>query len=124
MHGVVTVRVGTLAVPTVIDDLAWVAAHLDTSPASRLLAARITSGLKPGTQLELEPRSADEQDALAGALSELIWERRGGQLLRRLRDAVVSHPLDSREPLHEVGGAALDAELLQRTRAVDARRES
>lgn len=67
----------------------------------RELAARITVWLNPGAQFELEPGSTAEQDALATALSQLIWDRHGGQLLRRLHDAVVAYPLDAPEPTHD-----------------------
>ena len=115
MHGVVTVRVGSLAVPTVIDDLAWVAARLGTTETERELAARITAGLRPGTQLELEPASIAEQAALAAALSELIWDRHGGQVLRRLREAVVTYQLNAPEPIPaEATDATLVSELVLR----------
>jgi hypothetical protein len=103
--GVVTVWVGSLAVPMVIDDLAWVTARLGASTTERQLAARITSGVKPGSQIDLSPGSAAEQDVLAAALSELIWERRGGQLVRRLRDAVLNHPPDTAKPLDQPDSA-------------------
>ena len=122
MHGVVTVRVGSLAVPTVINDLAWIAARLSTTETERALAARITAGLRPGTQLELEPASIAEQTALAAALSELIWDRHGGQVLRRLRDAVVTYPLNGPEPIpDEATGATLVSELARRVRDATAR---
>ena len=115
MHGVVTVRVGSLAVPTVIDDLAWVAARLGTTETERELAARITAGLRPGTQLELEPASIAEQAALAAALSELIWDRHGGQVLRRLREAVATYQLNAPEPIPaEATDATLVSELVLR----------
>ena len=115
MHGVVTVRVGSLAVPTVIDDLAWVAARLGTTETERELAARITAGLRPGTQLELEPASIAEQAALTAALSELIWDRHGGQVLRRLREAVATYQLNAPEPVPaEATDATLVSELVLR----------
>jgi hypothetical protein len=114
----VTVWVGSLAVPMVIDDLAWVTARLGPGTTERQLADRITSGVKPGGQIDLAPGSAAEQNVLAAALSELIWERRGGQLVRRLRDAVLNYPPDGAQPLSdEPGGRTLDGELVELARA-------
>ena len=105
-----------------IDDLARVAANLGMGKMERELAARITARLRPGAQLRLEPGSVAEQHALATALSELIWDRHGGQLLRGLRDAGVAYPLNTPDPIHDGGTAApLVNELLQRARTAPTR---
>jgi hypothetical protein len=103
----------------VIDDLAWVTARLGAGTTERQLADRIASGVKPGGHIDLAPGSAAEQDVLAAALSELIWERRGGQLVRRVRDAVLNYPLDTAKPLDEPDGVTLDGDLTQLARAAN-----
>ena len=100
----------------VIDDLAWVTARLGAGTTERRLADRITSGVKPGGQIDLAPGSAAEQDVLAAALSDLIWERRGGQLVRRLRDAVLNYPPYTPQALDHPVGATLDGDLTQLAR--------
>jgi hypothetical protein len=101
----------------VIDDLVWVTARLDATPTEGQLAARIIAGVKPGGQIDLSPRSAAEQDLLAAALSDLVWERRGGQLVRRLRDAVLDYPVDTAQPLDEPAAVTLDGDLTRLVRA-------
>ena len=88
VRGVTVARVGELAVPLLNADLVRLAQLLRASADGSELADRIVSGLAQNGELDLEPRSASEKNALELALTELAWEQPRGRLLPRLRAAV------------------------------------
>jgi len=86
-------RVGELAIPVLSADLVRVAQLLRASIDGSELADRIMAGLAENGELELEPRSGAEKNALELALAELTWEEPRGRLLPRLRAAVAESAL-------------------------------
>src|SRR5882672_5156980 len=93
VRGMTIARVGELAIPVLSADLVRVAQMLRASIDGWELADRIMAGLAENGELELEPRSGAEKNALELALAELTWEEPRGRLLPRLRAAVAESAL-------------------------------